>query len=121
MFSAMSILTSIASRQRLIFCLAGCAGMLSLPVAQAQQEVSGPVAVDARVSEIFQTLHGDSRVSSGLRLLQENEPETLAEQVRLNPECSFLGTGNESGTISIHVYSSGGISCTPYTLSYGDS
>ena len=83
MFSAMSILTSIASRQRLIFCLAGCAGMLSLPVAQAQQEVSGPVAVDARVSEIFQTLHGDSRVSSGLRLLQENEPETLAEQVRL--------------------------------------
>ena len=46
---------------------------------------------------------------------------SLAEQVRLNPECSFLGTGNESGTISIHVCSSGGISCTPYTLSYGDS
>ncbi|MCB1648531.1 MAG: M20/M25/M40 family metallo-hydrolase [Pseudomonadales bacterium] len=47
------------------------------------QEVSGPVAVDAHVEEVFQTLHSDSRVSNGLRLLQENEAETLAEQVRL--------------------------------------
>lgn len=52
------------------------------PLAQAQ-EVSGPVAVDARVEEVFQTLHNDSRVSNGLQLLQENEAETLAEQVRL--------------------------------------
>ncbi len=44
-----------------------------------------------------------------------------AESVRLGPQCSFAGLGDESGYIDIKVYKSSGNTCSSYTLKWGDS
>ena len=49
---------------------------------QAQTSI-GPVTATAPVVEGFQAVASDSRVRAMLERIAENEPETLAEQVRL--------------------------------------
>lgn len=44
---------------------------------------SGPVSVSDGVAAVFQTMRDDVRVQRVLQQLQESEPETLAEQIRL--------------------------------------
>lgn len=51
-------------------------------VAVAQTSV-GPVAIDAPVAEQFQSVAADSRVVAALAAMEQNEPETIAEQIRL--------------------------------------
>ena len=47
------------------------------------QPASGPVTVTEPVSEQFRLLLSDPRVQTALTEIEANEPETLAEQVRL--------------------------------------
>lgn len=55
---------------------------LNGPPALAQDQI-GPVPVSADTAETFQQLMADTRVRRSLQQLQDREPDTIAEQIRI--------------------------------------
>lgn len=58
-------------------------GLLMLSVGAVSQQSDGPVVVSQSVADQFGVLLADPRVQTTLAAIEANEPETLAEQVRL--------------------------------------
>lgn len=63
--------------------LLSAAALLLLSTYAIGQSPSGPVMVTEQVSEQFRLLLADPRIQTALIEIEANEPETLAEQVRL--------------------------------------
>lgn len=59
------------------------AGLLIFGAGAISQQSVGPVVVTQAVAEQFELLLNDPRVQTALAAIEANEPETLAEQVRL--------------------------------------
>ena len=57
--------------------------VIAVPLATQAQTSLGPISVDTAVQRGFEAVASDSRVQTMLERIAENEPETLAEQVRL--------------------------------------
>lgn len=57
--------------------------VISVPLAAQAQTSIGPISVSTSVQRSFQAVASDSRVQTMLERIAANEPETLAEQVRL--------------------------------------
>ncbi|MDO9476421.1 MAG: peptidase M20, partial [Pseudohongiella sp.] len=58
-------------------------GLLIFGAGAISQQSVGPVVVTQAVAEQFELLLNDPRVQTALAAIEANEPETLAEQVRL--------------------------------------
>ena len=57
--------------------------VIAVPLAAQAQTSIGPISVSTDVQQSFQAVASDSRVQTMLERIAANEPETLAEQVRL--------------------------------------
>jgi acetylornithine deacetylase/succinyl-diaminopimelate desuccinylase-like protein len=69
--------------KRMLAPLLGISAWMLVSAVAMGQSSSGPVTVTEPVNEQFRLLLADPRVQSALADIETNEPETLAEQVRL--------------------------------------
>ena len=69
--------------KRMLAPLLGISAWMLVSAVAMGQSSSGPVTVTESVNEQFRLLLADPRVQSALADIETNEPETLAEQVRL--------------------------------------